>query len=316
MPDAPTDPPGHVSFLHKLRILLACGISIVLLYYAGWYVVGPPDDRMGISFLAGDQAPLKSLPMMCLLSVAIAAIATAVTGRRLPEAGLFATAVGIAVLALRGGSMQSFLAYLAADGTGDRQSLMFTLALDGLLWSGMIAACWFTTLWVQRWLIGDAVEPEDRSESKVLPESSVSPKWRWIPVLATAFIACLLIWQTIARTDVATIARGQVVASIAGGLFLGSMLVRSSLNLHDIRWYLLAVPVVLLVGYSLGYLNADLAWASESALAPYAELATTAPHALARPLPVEYVAVGTAAVVAGFWSGHKVQAVTEEGRIG
>ena len=117
--------------------------------------------------------------------------------------------------------------------------------------------------------------------------------------------------MTIARTPVATIARGQVIASVAGGLYLGVLAARYFTGINNTRWYVLAVPVVALVGYLLGFLQADLSWA-KGALAPYARLATTPSHALARPLPIEYIAVGVAGAIAGLWSGEKIEHVTKQ----
>ena len=44
----------------------------------------------------------------------------------------------------------------------------------------------------------------------------------------------------------------------------------------------------------------------------YALLATTPPHALVRPLPVEFLAAGLAGAIMGYWSGGKVELVAEQ----
>ena len=126
-------------------------------------------------------------------------------------------------------------------------------------------------------------------------------------------VAALVIWLTIGRTPVAQIARGQVIASVAAGLFLGAMGARYFTSVADARWYALAVPAVALTAYLLGYLNAGMAWTQGSGYQPFAGLATTPPHDLARALPIEYLGVGVSAALAGFWSGEKIQhAVVEE----
>ena len=98
-----------------------------------------------------------------------------------------------------------------------------------------------------------------------------------------------------------------------GGLFLGAMAARYFTSINQALWYALAAPIVGLIGYLLGYINAGMGWAVKEGYQYYINLATTPPHDLVRPLPIEYVAVGVAAAIAGFWTGHRLQeAVVEE----
>jgi len=94
-----------------------------------------------------------------------------------------------------------------------------------------------------------------------------------------------------------------------GGLFLGAMVARYFTGTVGAHWYILAVPIIALVGYMLGYFSADMSWAQSTGYKPYVFLASTPPHNLVRPLPIEYLAVGVSAALAGYWSAEKIEHV-------
>ena len=305
---------GPVGFVEKARVFLACVVAVLLLRTVGWMVAEPTDPDMAVSFSASGRAVLASWPALAVLTAVAAVLGTTIAGRRLPEAGVFAAGVGLATLALRGGSMEVLLAY---DTTG-RRALMMAMARDCLLWTALMAVTWIVNALVWRWLWTDqpagdgaASSPaptEPRAKKPAAKPARSRGGWADWPALAiTAVIGAVVIWMTIARTPVAVIARGQVIASIAAGLYLGAMAARYFTGIEDARWFVLAVPAVALVGYLLGYINGDMSWAQNSGYKFYALLATTPPHSLARPLPLEYLAVGVPAALAGFWSGQRVE---------
>ncbi len=98
--------------------------------------------------------------------------------------------------------------------------------------------------------------------------------------------------------------------------YLGAMLARYVTGINDARWYILAAPAVGLIGYLVGFLSADMSWTEGGPYQFFVYLATTPPHALARPLPVDYVAVGIAGALLGFWSGERVEHAVAQERAG
>src|SRR5262249_4339977 len=154
-------------------------------------------------------------------------------------------------------SMQMLLAYnvIQADRSTviSRQAAMLTLMLDGVLWIGIMAAVWVTVLAVRRWLWGEVPEeapaevpqPAKGAKAKVEP---AKPRSGWPALAVTTVVALLVIWSTISRTPVAMVARGQVIASVAGALYLGAMAARYFTGIDDTFWYVVAVPLVCLIG--------------------------------------------------------------------
>jgi hypothetical protein len=306
-------PPSHASFVDKLRLLAASLVAIVLLYGVGGHVVRDPIHGLAVMLLLNGGQLTAIGPALLGLTVVAACVGTVIAGRRLPEGGLFAAGVGLAALALRGRSMQTVLGYCAQPNAESRRSLMVSLALDALLWGLMMVVAWLAAMMVRRWLwppaAGSAPRDEETSDHRRVaqPDAPLQKDTRagWLAMATTAAVGAVVIWLTVARTPVANVARGQVFACVTAGLLLGAMVGRHMSGCDEVRWYLLAVPVVALVGYLLGYLNADMSWATLE-WQPYRSLAIVPPHALVRPLPIEYIALGVMGTLAGFWSVEKM----------
>ncbi|HSW44363.1 MAG TPA: hypothetical protein VLM89_02205 [Phycisphaerae bacterium] len=305
-----------VGFFDKLRVLAAAGVAVVLIGHVGWMAVLPADPDLAITFTTSGRSLLAMWPTLLVLTMVSAAVGSAIAGPRLPEAGLLAAGVGLVGLAIRGGSMQTLLIYIADSTTADRRYLMVLMVVDTVLWAALLGVAWLVVLAVGRWLWNSQTEQPVASAGKPAPGKSKSLTdllgGGSLALAVVAIVALLVIWMTVARTPVANIARGQVIASVFFGLYLGAMAARYFTGVEQVRYYLAAPPVVAVAGYLLGYLQANMGWA-KGAWAAYAALATTPPHALARPLPIEYIAVGLVGVIVGYWSGRKIEhAVVQE----
>jgi len=308
-----------VGFFEKLRVLGAAGVAVVLVGYVGWMVAEPTDPQMAVTFTESGRSVWAVWPSLLVLTVVAAAVGSAIAGPRLPEAGMFAAAVGLAGLALHGGSMQGLLDYVAGADAAGRRRLMFTMGIDSVLWAALLAVSWVVAAAVGRWLWGNHAgsgpgKPEPLKKSFKNSSSLVDLLGGGPLALAvTSTVAMFVIWIAAARTPMANVARGQAIASVFFGLYLGALAGRYFTGIDHARHYMLAPLVVALVGFLLGYLQANMDWA-RGGLAAYAQLATTPLHALARPLPIEYIGVGLAGAIAGFWSGEKIEHTTGQER--
>ena len=308
-----------LGFFEKLRVLGAAGVAVLLVGYVGWMVAEPTDPQMAVTFTESGRSVWAVWPSLLVLTVVAAAVGSAIAGPRLPEAGMFAAAVGLAGLALHGGSMQVLLDYEAGAVAAGRRRLMFTMGVDAVLWAALLAVSWVVVAAVGRWLWanhagGGPEKPQPLKKSTKNSSALVEVLGGGPLALAvTCVVAMFVIWMTAGRTPVANIARGQVIASVFFGLYLGAMAGRYFTGIDHARYYMLAPLVAALVGFLLGYLQANMGWAS-GASAAYAQLATTTLHALARPLPIEYIGVGLAGTIFGFWSAEKIEQVAGQER--
>ncbi len=302
-----------LSFFEKLRVAAAAGIAVLLMTTIGWMVARPADPQMAVTFAYGGRHILAVWPSLLVLTLVSALVGTAIAGRRLPEAGLFAAAVGLAALTLRGASMQTVLGYHATPDLAGRRAVMTAMAFDCLLWASIAAAAWIAVVLAWQWLWQEARPPaEDEPDPKKAPAAGKTAAFRagWPALAVTTVVGLFVIWTTVARTPVATVARGQVIASVAAGMYLGAMAARYFTGVSKAHWYALAPLAAGLIAYLLGYLQADLSWA-KGPWGSYALLTTTPPHALVRPLPVEYIFVGLAGALLGFWSGDRIEHAAE-----
>ncbi|NLX12488.1 MAG: hypothetical protein GXY44_02395 [Phycisphaerales bacterium] len=319
-----------LSFQEKTRLVLACVVAVLVLDTVGWHAAGPVDPDMAVTLVLRESGMMSAWIIVGLLVAVSSAVGTAIAGRRLPEAGLFAAGVGLIGLALRGGGMQVLLGYYPADSEAARSTLMRHLVMDSLLWAAVLFGAWFVSWTVWRWLWAGSLVNSVGSDNGSLTSvtagggslsgkptvatvDQASPWSGWPALLVTAMVGAIFIWLTIARSPVAAIARGQVIASVAGGLFFGAMTARYFTGINQSHWYVLAALAVALIGYLLGYLRADMAWATNYKY--YTQLATTPPHELVRPLPIEYLGVGVAGALLGFWASAKVEQAVESTQV-
>lgn len=307
-------PAAPLGFIEKVRVVLACAVAIVLLTTVGWFVAEPADPHSGVVLVAQPGRAMAVWPTLILLTALAGGIGAVMCPRRLVEGGVFAAAVGLTALALKGGSMQDVLDYsLVAPNEASRKGLMVRMAFDTLLWTGLMAATWIFVALVRRWVwsdeelyspvLGAAVKPD-------APAATTPKQAGWPAFVITGLVAAFIVLIAAARTPVATVARGQVIAAVGGGFFVAAMTARYGTGQHRAHWYVLAVPAVALLAWLVGYLNASMGWAVGD-LRRYVDLLQTPPHALVRPLPIEYLAAGVAGALAGFWSGERVEHVTE-----
>ncbi len=303
-----------LGLIEKTRVAVAVGIAAVMLFTIGWMVAEPTDPNLAVTFVRSGRAIPAIWPGLAVLVVVAGIIGTVVSGPRLPEAGLFAAAIGLAVLSLHGGSMMVMLTSANAIDVQTRKTLMAAMALDCALWSAIMALAWLAVTWAYRWVwmsANSAGSAVDSGRGDKLQLEIDAPKMGWPALVVTGVVAVFVVWLTAGRTPVSNVLRGQTIAAVAAGLYLGAMAARYFTGIRDVRFYLLAVPAVGLMAYLVGYLSADMTWA-QGKYQYYIYLATTPPHDLARPLPIEYVAVGTAAVLAGFWGGDKMEQVASQ----
>jgi hypothetical protein len=316
--------------------MAAIAAAALLLYTMGWMVARPVDPELALTFVRSGRAIPAIWPTLAVLTVVAGIIGTVLAGPRLPEAGVFAAAIGLAALGLRGGSMQIMLANEQATTEPARQAFMTAMALDCVLWTALMLATWLVVSWAWRWVWCNDKAPAELQSAQSAQASAAKPaagsgtkagrgpgqapkttpdtisRMGWPALVVTVLVGIFVVWLTVARTPVANVHRGQTIAAIAAALYLGAMAARYFTGVQDVRWYVLAVPAIGLTAYLVGYLSSDMSWAQGTQHQYYIYLATTPPHALARPLPIEYVAVGTAAALAGYWGGDKVEQVASQ----
>src|SRR5690606_871672 len=93
-----------LGLIEKSRVVLAGVIAIILLSTVGWVVAEPADAKMAVTLAAGWGRVVGVWPALMVLTAVAGVIGTVLAPRRLAEGGMFAAGVGLAGLALKGGS--------------------------------------------------------------------------------------------------------------------------------------------------------------------------------------------------------------------
>lgn len=122
----------------RTQRLAAWAFALALFLSVGWMAMSPHDPLGPVSLLTRQNAIMMWL-QTALLAVVCSVVATVLAGRQLSEAGLFATALGLAAVALRGDTAQYFLINCAADGPTCQRWLAVRFAGEAVIWFTALA---------------------------------------------------------------------------------------------------------------------------------------------------------------------------------
>lgn len=302
----------RLGWFDKVVTVLTWTCAVGIFATVGWMAIGPDDPRGAVSVSIG-QVPAV-IPQVAALAAAVAGIVTAVIGRKLPDAGTFAVAVGLAAANLQGSPSSYLLTHVVKPDAAARQGLCVSLAAEGLVWFVVIAVAAVVSGVVMRWCYGrpdaEGACADGRLASLAVADVPVlgemvcgpraladrpSPRIGLLHGGVTALVALFLIRVLAAGSPERTIQHGQVYFSLAAAFYLGTYVAHRAFPVRTPLWGCLAVPAVCIVGYVWTIMRAGGA-------GPYAQIASVPPTVFLRALPLEYISVGTAAVVASFWS--------------
>ncbi|HYO10322.1 MAG TPA: hypothetical protein VER17_15240 [Tepidisphaeraceae bacterium] len=263
------------------RILLFTGAVASYWIFAGvaslfsipWY-------RDYQASLTGQPAPALALLVAAVVLLGCVVLTSLFAGLVHFEGGLFCAALGMLALSARGGPMRYVLMYSPGDGVFLR--LIFeTLTLFAFVFAG----------WLALGLLRDRglLEQEHVGDTDVdaIPAQGAM-------ATATQVVIMILLLAVLAPTD----DKAQVVWAVAIASLLGALGAHSLFPARPSIWFWMAPMIVAVLGYAL-------AWSGGNRL-PGGQVGGYAP-ALARPLPLDYAAIGTAGSLLGYWTSRRWQ---------
>jgi len=298
----------QLNVIDKAFVCVAWAVATTIFFTVGWLVMEPEDPLGAVSLLTHHSAIIMWL-QAALLTGVTAAIATVIAGRR------FAASLGLAVVSLRGTSAGFwFIRGSEQPGTLER-GLAFALALESFAWFLLIVLAVIISAIVMRWLY--PVEPgiyaskDDNLDvrhiavcgmaafdtpalSQLSPHSLASERTELrvgiyhFLIVAGAGMPLFALLTT--NQDFRAIEHGQACFVAAATISLAAYLAHTLMPVRSALWSILAVPVIAIGGYLWAGVNAssvsppNLAWSR-----------------FLRVLPIQYIAVGSAAALATFW---------------
>jgi hypothetical protein len=304
----PTCPYPRLRWPDKVATLATWGCAIAVFATVGWMAISPADPRGVVRITAGSWPLILTL---VALAGVVAGLSTAAIGRKLPDAGTFAVAVGLAAANLKGQSVENLL--MVIEEPGPRRILCLEFTVEAVIWFAILLVAMISSGVVMRWCFGRG-EPDPLCNARLSamciadmpglrrlaggpPEAGGSARLRvsLMHGLVVIALALVLVRVLAAGSTSPKIRQEQVYFAIAVAFYLGSYAAH--------RWFPVQTPfpgcLTVLVVCIIGYLWTLVRIQGQG---PYAELAGVPPTAFLRALPLEYVAVGTAGVLAAFWS--------------
>jgi hypothetical protein len=299
----------------KALTMVTWGGAAALFATVGWMAISPRDPQGAVSLVINPNA-LMVLQILALAAV-VSALATVLVGRKLPDAGTFAVAAGLAVANLQGQTSSYLLIYVTGTDAAARRGLAGELAAEGLVWFLVVGVTLIVSGLVMRWCFGQGTGVRGGAAPHVsamavadlpvlgrwiCPESgkpsSAGPRSGLLFTGVSAVAAFVLIGLLTAGSPARAVQHGQVYFSLAAAFGGGTWIAYRLIPVRTPLWGCLAVPLVCTMGYL---------WTMLRPVGPeaYAHVASVPPTPFMRALPLEYISVGTAAVVAAFWGSAR-----------
>ena len=258
-----------------LAVIAACGIFGLA---ARWFQL-PELPHFDGSVLLG-SSPIAVLLIVVVLLLITMLVGTVIAGCVRFEAGLFAACVGLMVLSLRGGTIQSVL---FEAGTGPH--VFVVLAIELVILSSIIAL-----MWLILWRIGRARLDATIIDQSPPQDAPAGGAVAGVSAMITQAIATALIMMLLCQSQ----AKYQTLASVLVSSMIGAMIAYGVFPARPSVWFWSGALLVGLVGYLLAAAGQDtglVIGAPDGLFAP-----------LARPLPLDYASLGTAGAILGYWS--------------
>lgn len=285
----------ELSWLMRLRIAAAAATGVILIGILAWPLVAPPAPFRSVSLFAGtiSLADAIILAGLAFLAGLIAYFLSWPYGR---EIGILAAPAGLALWALRSGSMAGLMQLNPT--VAQRQQLFATLKWEPAFWLAIVAVGFAGVLLGQK--IRSKSKPNETRE-KSNSNSNIYLN-AIIAVVGSVLIAqfCIRIFAQDIKFGpvVGQPAAGQIVFAVFVSFGLAAFIVKKILNVSYI-WPIIACALITTFAITT-YIKQDvLQQLVQSWPAPFY------PNALVSILPVQMVAFGTLGSVAGYWSAAR-----------
>lgn len=275
----------ELSWVMKLRIAAAATVGIVLISILGWRLAEP-------TATTGSVSPV-GIVMLSILALIAGLIGFFVAWPHGREIGILAAPFGLAVWAVRSGSMASLMQLNPT--TAQRQEVIASLKWEPMIWLLIVAAgcvgpvlCWVVL----------SKKKLDEKESKTNPIKYLNA----ITAVAASGVIAQFFLRVFAQdvsligdkeiSVVAQPATGQIVFAVFASFGIAAFVVKKFLN---VGYFWPIVSTLFVTLFSLSVYVKNVAY-----FAGYWP-ATFFSNAIVSVLPVEMVAFGTLGSIAGYW---------------
>lgn len=321
-PSLPLIDRPQLNLLDKATVWASLLLAGFLFLTVGWFAMEPDDPMGAVSLLTRDSSIIMLLQATALI-VVTASLATALAGRKLADAGIFAAAVGLAAVSLRGGTVAYLLMQDGDDIGSTQRSLAMLFALEAVAWCAALVIAIGASGLLVRWCFLNS-DPSDQREDDVAAQALGTTSASDIPGIGVLLFGGAFEYQTglsrgirhalittvvglaafyVLSTGTATRAmqHGQACFVVAASVYAGCYVAHRLSPARSALWSILAVGLMAVAGYVWSAFRPDVSGAP-----------ITAPNSpFLRVLPIQFVSVGTAVAVAMFWQMYVPPADTQ-----
>ena len=308
----------------KAILVASLSACAALFLSIGWQVMAPEDPHGAVSLWAHSSFFAMFIQAVALTVVATA-IATAMIGTRIPDIGIFAACLGLAMVTLKGDTAEYLLINIAEGNQSAEKMLAGQLAIESILWCVLVLLAMITSGAALHWCFGingqthnDA--PKTVQDNKGISlmnlaisdcpflskplgiqpvkflKNSAADDWAGAKTTAiTTVVSAFVFTVFIAPSSPRSIQHGQTWFAVFAAFYIGVWASKRFASCRTPFWSLLAIPATSVLGYIWTMLQGELP-------ARYANLANIPASAFLRALPLTFVSVAAMGVLFAFWT--------------
>jgi hypothetical protein len=275
--------PTVPSFIGKVILWVSIIVSLLLMLWLSHTFSIPAEPGFSVSLLAQSGWFVSLLVLFIAMALVMLLSATMSSSLR-ADAPLFCTALACGVISWRGGSMQYTL--FAASGP----SVFITLAVETVILFAELFVAWQILRKLRGGATGIDIEPATERTKGDSPEESTEEQSLDEKLLAlfTQAAAMMAMMILLCRSD----AKHQSLAVVFISAAVGAAVAVQLVKVRASFWLWIGPLAVALFGYVFAAFHAE-GWQVGLLYGPLA--------ALARPLPLDYVSMGPAGAILGYW---------------
>ena len=319
--------PHHKHWLQKAQVQATAVGAFLVMWFLAWPLVRPWDAQAALTFVPGSD--YASLAIFAGLVAALAALCAVATLPARSAGALLAVLVGVAAVGLRGGPMRALLMAHEADPAGVFRQLTFEMLLLGAVLAGSAVVIravrglfrGIAPKWV--WTEPDAEDLRGAPPSAQEHVNAEARRFVWGGVIGLLVggairrlrpaktrtvhaLACLLM-ELAAAVILLVITfrshdRGQIAFALAASFFLAALLAHQTFPVRSAVACWLGPLVMGVAVFAIGAISVDSThppvWSSAMVVATGLPLRAA--------LPVDWLAMGGAGAVGGFWLSQRI----------
>ncbi|MFQ5429826.1 MAG: hypothetical protein ACE5E1_05900 [Phycisphaerae bacterium] len=283
-------PTSGALLVQRGRLFSAMAVGALVFWYFGWRVARPVDPEGAVSLLMlGTGQGVVCMAELLALAVVVSGLAVAICGAGSAERGPLAVAVGLAALAMHGGQMDQLVQYRLTT-TGPDAVItdpfpVWALVSETWLWLALIGVGFVVGRWVEGWFNSARVERRKRD-----PAQDNDFRQGVGTVALASLIAWLIVLSATGSPELPTL-KGQLFFALITAFLVASLFAHWFFRVETRVWTLVAVALVATLAYVYGQPDAETIRAASriGARIPLSPVA--------RPLPIEFAALGSIGVL-------------------